>query len=82
VTEPGRTYRISVWVAASGVVSHGAFGIVVDPQMQVMPIVVSAGTYGWTQLSGTFVADRSGHTDLRIIAQDRGAIWLTGLEIK
>ncbi|OGP54723.1 MAG: hypothetical protein A2Y65_11320 [Deltaproteobacteria bacterium RBG_13_52_11] len=79
---PGRLYRISLWAAAKGLNSNGGVNITVDPQWRIRPIHLKGGSYNWTKYSGTFTADNSGYIDLRIISEDRGAVFLTGLEMQ
>ncbi|MDX1606695.1 MAG: DUF642 domain-containing protein, partial [Candidatus Competibacterales bacterium] len=78
---PGRTYRVSLWARARNLRSNGAINIVVDPEWKVRPINLTGGTYDWQQFSGTFQAARD-YVDLRIISEDIGEAWLTGMRLE
>ncbi len=78
---PGGTYRLTLWAAAEDVRSNGAVSIAVDKSWQTRAINIKKGTYGWEKFSGTFKADQSGYIELRIISDDIGTVWLTGLTL-
>lgn len=78
--KPGKTYRIILWGAARGLQSNGGINIAIDPGWHTRPIHFPAGSYGWTLFSNTFVAPNT-YIDLRIISEDIGEAWITGVII-
>lgn len=79
-TEPGRTYRISFLGAARNLASDNALTITVDPKWQVRPVHMRAGSYGFTEFSGTFTA-QANYIDLRIIMGHQGEVMLTNMTL-
>jgi hypothetical protein len=76
----GARYTVSFWGAARNLASRGAVNIAVDPQWNIRPISMDAGSYGWTFFSGTFTAPDN-YVDLRIIFEDRGEVWITEMTL-
>lgn len=79
--QKGRTYRITLIAAARNLNSNGGANVTVDPQWRIRPIHLKKGTYSWTRYSGTFRSEWS-HIDLRIISEDIGEVWITGIEVQ
>lgn len=80
-TVPGQRYRVSFMGSARSLSSYGALNIIVDPAWNIRPIHMPAGTYDFTEFSGTFTAD-SLYVDLRIIIEDAGEVWITGMTLQ
>ncbi|NCB15241.1 MAG: DUF642 domain-containing protein [Synergistales bacterium] len=76
----GARYTVSFWASARNLASRGAVNIAVDPQWNIRPISMDAGSYGWTFFSGTFTAPDN-YVDLRIIFEDRGEVWITEMTL-
>ncbi len=78
--EPNRPYRITVWARGLDLASAGAVSVVVDEAWQVRPVVLPAGSYAWTRLSGTFSLP-SAHADIRVLIEDAGEAWLDDVQV-
>ena len=79
--EPNRPYRITVWVRGLDLASAGAVALVVDDAWRVRPVTLSAGTYAWTRLSGTFSLPTD-YADIRILSEDAGEAWIDDVRIE
>jgi hypothetical protein len=80
--QPNTTYIITVWAAARNLNSNGGACIITDASWNQRPIAITKGNYGWTQFSGTFTTGNVSFIDLRILSQDIGEVWLTGLTLQ
>lgn len=77
----GRTYKISLWAAAENLASNSGVLLSVDSQWRIRPIRLRAGTYGWTEYTGSFTATED-FVYLRIIAEDQGKVYLSGITLQ
>jgi hypothetical protein len=78
--QAGKHYRITAFGRANELRSNGAVSIVVDAEWKSRPIQLPQGTYGWTELTGMFVAGK-GRAQLRILSEDAGEAWLDDIRI-
>jgi hypothetical protein len=78
---PNQKYTLTLWAASKDLSRTGAVNILVDPTWAKRLIYVKGGNTEWTKYSATFNTGDANYIDLRIISEDVGKVWLTGLSI-
>ncbi len=78
---PNQKYTLSLWASSKDLSRTGAVNILVDPTWAKRLIYVKGGNTEWTKYSVTFNAGDANFIDLRILFEDVGKVWMTGLSI-
>lgn len=78
---PNQKYTLNLWALSKNLKRTGAVNILVDPTWAKRLIYIKGGNTKWTQYSATFNAGDANYLDLRILFEDVGQVWMTGLSI-
>ncbi len=75
----GNSYYVSAWVQGSGVGSAAQFGV--NTNSSYPRVSIPSGTYGWTQLRLSFVADATSALILFAVGDPTTSLWVDDVSV-